>query len=346
MRILVGLMLLGALSAYGQDGVERDLRFPKPGFRADPPVNLPQGAPDPETADAQMPEQARQALVDLDSNDFQTREDAADRLFDLGIAAVAPLRMAAEVGSPEVAARSFEVLQRLYMVSDDATNEAVDEAFRYLTRVENLTATARSERILESVSEVRQARAVAKLERLGAIVHETENNLDRPRPRIDHVMFGRDWAGTDDDVRLIERIEDLRLADIPTIYVVKGVNISEETKFALRVNLPTLDIQNRGPARLGVTNLLTREAGCFIGFVEPDSAADGAGLKPSDQIMEIDGKPVVSFAGLIEVIGEKEPGDMVPIVYIRDGQTRQTEAKLSAWSKKKRPAVAPPKPQP
>ena len=346
MRTIAGLLLFGTLVANGQEVFDLPGRVPKRGFPVEPPVNDPVAFNDSEVADAQIPEQARLALIDLDANEFQKREDAADRLFELGIAAVPPLRMAAEVGSPEVAARSFEVLQRLYLVENEGTNEAVDEAFRHLTRVDNLTATARAERVLESVSELRQARAVAKLERLGAVIHENENNVDRPRPRIDLVLFGRDWVGTDQDVRLIERIEDLRLAEIPTIYVVKGVHISEETKFAIRINLPTLDIQNRGPARLGVRNLVTSGNGCFIRDVEPDSAADGAGLKPSDQIIEIDGKPVESFTGLIDVIGEKEPGDVVPIVYVRDGQTRKTEAKLSAWVKRKAPAAAAPKGQP
>lgn len=298
------------------------------------------------SADAELPEQAKKALAELDSTEFEVREAAADRLFELGAAAVPLLRVAAEIGSPEVAARSFEILQRLYRVRDEATSEAVDEALVDLTRVQNLTATARAERILESISQFRQSKAVEKLERLGAIIHESEISVERPRPRIEHVMFGRDWTGEEKDIRLIERLEDFRQVDVPapTIYVVKGVAISEETKFAIRVHLPTLDIQTRGPAQLGVTNAATA-VGCVIAKVTPDSAADRAGLKAWDQIVEIDGKPIESFNGLIETIGEKEPGDTVSIVHIREGQTLRGEAKLSGWAKKKnRPNAVPPKP--
>ena len=295
-------------------------------------------------ADATMPEQIQVAIAQLDAPSFQQREEAVDVLFDMGVIAVSPLKDAAQNGSCEVAVRAFDVLQRLYFRDDEPTNEAVDVAFRQLMHVDNLSATSRAERMFESVTEIRQTRAVAKLERLGAIVHLMDSNFERQRPRIDHVMFGRDWVGSDEDVRLIERIEDLRLTDNSAIYIVRGVNISEDLLSTLKANLPSLNIQRRGPARLGVTNSRFAEGGCFIGIVEPNSAADGAGLKPSDQIVEIGGKPVNSFEQLIEAIGEKEPGDLVPIIFLRDNEIHEVEAKLSAWTKKN--SANPPQPKP
>ena len=144
------------------------------------------------------------------------------------------------------------------------------------------------------------------------------------------------------DKRLIERIEDLRLANSAAIYVIRGVKISESTLSDLKAFMPGLVINRRGPAQLGVMSDPFREGGCFITKVVPDSAADNAGLKQHDQIVEIDGQEVNTFEKLIEIIGQKEPGDIVPIVFLRHDEHHEVEAKLSTWIKKK---VANPVPQ-
>lgn len=153
-------------------------------------------------------------------------------------------------------------------------------------------------------------------------------------------MFGRDWAGVEEQIRLVTRIEDLRFSDA-SIYIVRGVKISDQTLFDLQA---IMNVEHRGPARLGVMSNPFRGDGCFIKEVEPRSAAEGAGLKADDQIIEIDGQMVDSFRQLVDVIAEKEPGDNVPIVYLRDGERHSGEAKLSAWVK--RPAAIPAQPKP
>ena len=79
--------------------------------------------------------------------------------------------------------------------------------------------------------------------------------------------------------------------------------------------------------------------------IDPGSAAEEAGMKIRDEVIEIDGRPVNSFERLIEIIGEKEPGEQVPIVFLRGDETHKVTAKLTAWAK---PAAAnvPPQPRP
>ena len=286
-------------------------------------------------ADALIPEQIRQAVEQLDDTAFERREEAVDFLFAAGHCAVPALEAATDSPLPEIAVRAFDVLQRLYFRDDEPTYEAIDLVVQRLMHVGNLSAAARAEQLFESISEIRQTRAVARLERLGAIVHLSDSRFEQDRQRIDHVLFGRDWSGNDEDVRLIERIEDMRLANTAAIYVVRGVTISEATLLDLKAYMPSLVINRRGPAQLGVMNDRFRDGGCVIGQVVPDSAADYAGLKQGDQIVEIDGREVNSFEKLVEIIGEKEPGDLVPIVFIRREELHEVEAKLSAWSKKK-----------
>ncbi len=298
--------------------------------------------------DALLTEHICAAIAKLNDPSFPRREQAVDELFAAGFNAVYPLKLAIEQGSPETAVRAFDVLQRLYRSDDESTYEAVEQALRQLKHVENLAVTTRAERAVDSLTELRQSRAVEKLERLGAIIHFSDPSHDRQslgRPKIDHVMIGRDWTGREEDVRLIERIEDLRISDMPTLYIIRGIEISDATLLDLKSELPALNIERRGPARLGVASSANlREGGCVIGRIEAGSAAEGAGLQTADEVIEIDGQKVESFKELVEVIGKKEPGDHVPIVFRRNGEIREVVAELSSWSKKTVAKAPQPKP--
>ena len=286
-------------------------------------------------ADALYPESIRTAIARLDDSSFSQREQAVDDLYTAGFTAIWALRDAAESRSPEASVRAVDILQRLYQIEDERTSETIEQTFSALKHVENLSVTARAERAFDTLSDVRQKRAIRKLEQLGGTIRFSDPNLDRQafgRPRIDYVMLGREWNGGEAGLRLLERIEDIRLSDRATLYIIRGVEISDATILNLKAELPNLHIQRRGPAKLGVTSE-ARKPGCIITSVEPGSAADRAGLKMFDQIVEIDGREIVTFDELIEIVGEKEPGDKVPIVFQRGGEIHTSTAELSGWKK-------------
>lgn len=70
------------------------------------------------------------------------------------------------------------------------------------------------------------------------------------------------------------------------------------------------------------------EAGAVVTSVEPDSAAEQAGLQPGDLIISVDGNPVAGSAGLRSQIGLKRLGREVEIGIIRDGRTLTLKADL------------------
>ena len=304
-------------------------------------------ADEPVPADAWVPEHLRGPISELDHPDFDRREAAVKELSSLGAGAIPALMVAAEAGSPEASVRAFDVLQQLYRSDDETAFESVEHVLRRLKGSEHLAVAARAERAFDSGAENRQKRAIARLERLGGIIHYSDRVTDRQqplgRPTIDYVMLGRDWVGGDADLRLLGRIEDLRLS-ITQLYIIRGINVSEDTLLDLRAELPFLKIELRGPARLGIRGR-PDEDGCVIHAIDPGSAAEEAGLKIRDEVIEIDGRAVNSFEKLIEIIGEKEPGEKVPIVFLRGDETHKVTAKLSAWAK---PAAAnvPPQPRP
>ncbi|WP_010588128.1 PDZ domain-containing protein [Schlesneria paludicola] len=284
-------------------------------------------------ADALYPESIRSAITRLDESDFRQREEAVDELYTAGFTAIPALKEAADKGSPEVSVRAVDILLRLYQIEDESTFETIEQVFTQLKHVENLSTTGRAERAFDTVSELRQKRALLKFEQLGGMVQFAEPNLDRQtsgRPRIEYVMLGRDWLGGDAGLQLLGRIEDIRLADMPSLYIIRGVDISDATLLNLKAELPNLTINRRGPAQLGVTSI-GRDGGCIIKAVVPGSAAERAGLRMFDQILKIDQRSVESFDELVEIIGEKEPGDQVPLVFRRGAEIHNSVAELSGW---------------
>ncbi len=68
--------------------------------------------------------------------------------------------------------------------------------------------------------------------------------------------------------------------------------------------------------------------GVLIPDVTADSAADKAGLKPGDVIVEFDGQPVEKASELQNKVAMKKPGTKVEIVVLRNGKRKTLTAEL------------------
>jgi S1-C subfamily serine protease/predicted esterase len=60
-----------------------------------------------------------------------------------------------------------------------------------------------------------------------------------------------------------------------------------------------------------------------IGAIQPDSAADRAGLKVGDTILAIDDKPVVNFSQVQHILGPKYEGEVIKIKVRRDKDEKE-----------------------
>ncbi|SLN37210.1 Periplasmic serine endoprotease DegP precursor [Roseovarius litorisediminis] len=69
-------------------------------------------------------------------------------------------------------------------------------------------------------------------------------------------------------------------------------------------------------------------AGAVVTQVEPDSAAEAAGLQPGDLIVSVDGRPVAGSADLRSQIGLKRTGRSIEIGIIRNGERQTVVATL------------------
>ncbi|MFT5887235.1 MAG: Do/DeqQ family serine protease [Zhongshania sp.] len=76
-------------------------------------------------------------------------------------------------------------------------------------------------------------------------------------------------------------------------------------------------------------NLDKHQRGAVIAEVQDKSAADRAGMKAGDVVIEVDGKEVSSSAQLRNAVGLRRIGDKVSVTVLRDGKHKILMAKLA-----------------
>ena len=81
-------------------------------------------------------------------------------------------------------------------------------------------------------------------------------------------------------------------------------------------------------AQLAKEKGLDINRGVYVTNVNTGSAAEEAGLKEGDVIVEINSRPINTVAQLQEVIATNRPGDKVKVTYYRGGNVRSTDATL------------------
>jgi S1-C subfamily serine protease len=70
------------------------------------------------------------------------------------------------------------------------------------------------------------------------------------------------------------------------------------------------------------------DAGAYVQSVTPGSAADQAGIRDGDLIVDVDGTDIRSFDELRGLISSHSPGETVTVTIIRDGQSTDVEVTL------------------
>ena len=79
---------------------------------------------------------------------------------------------------------------------------------------------------------------------------------------------------------------------------------------------------------IGQLNLEGINGGILIMEVQPQSAAEAAGLSQGDVIIELNSTPITTYAQLQEQMALLRPGDLIEIIYLRDNSRRKTSSRL------------------
>jgi len=88
--------------------------------------------------------------------------------------------------------------------------------------------------------------------------------------------------------------------------------------------------RQEGYLGVGVTKREDGGQGAIITNVQPDSPADVAGIQEGDIVLSVDGEPIDGQAGLVAAIRDCNPGQVVEIVLLRDGERVTVSATLVA----------------
>jgi S1-C subfamily serine protease len=75
---------------------------------------------------------------------------------------------------------------------------------------------------------------------------------------------------------------------------------------------------------------LAVQEGAYIIATSPGGPADAAGVESGDVIVSVDGETVATAEDLGSILGGLQPGDTVPVVVDRNGQTETLQVTLDA----------------
>lgn len=95
------------------------------------------------------PLQIAQWIKDLDSDEFQTRQEATQKLFAAGKQAAAQVAKAADADNAEVTARCLDILKKLLKSDDAETKASAKAALEGLTKAKNSAVARQAEVVLD-----------------------------------------------------------------------------------------------------------------------------------------------------------------------------------------------------
>jgi hypothetical protein len=306
---------------------------------------------------AQRRQAAAALAARLGSPAFEAREEATRKLEELGIDAIDPLFAAASGENLEVTCRAIRALAVIFESGDDNTFDAAEAALEKLAESSNRSAAQRAAEVLSpqdvawepgftSRGSRRWKRAAARIRALGGIVHTKERHEGQIQaPAADteslpeYVMIDAEWKGGSAGLVNLRRLagslpRSLYARGTPPLYVIDGAPVSTEALAQIRQLIPSLEIQYRGAARLGV-QCSASDPTCRITGIEPDSAADRAGLKVGDYVRRYDAQTLIDFDHLASITRGHKVGDKVELEILREGETIKLQAELTGWSPKR-----------
>ncbi len=111
--------------------------------------------------------------------------------------------------------------------------------------------------------------------------------------------------------------------------VVVGANIPLiERLLVQHTARPRLGISIADATRIAAERGIQLPRGAYIGKVHPGSAAEAAGLRPGDVIVQLAGQPINDDRDLHRIVEKLRSGTIVDALFWRGGQTHNTQIHL------------------
>lgn len=152
--------------------------------------------------DPPSPEEIRAWIVQLDDDDFGTRERATQNLTKAGSVALSHVASAIPGGGPEVRLRGFMILRQLALQTDEPTSQQVDAALSKLASSANAKVAEQAANLRKNFKQQRRARAIESIRRLGGSVSINSGTIER-------VEIRGGWTGGDEGLRHLRSLPDI-----------------------------------------------------------------------------------------------------------------------------------------
>lgn len=289
--------------------------------------------------------QIDELVADLAAPEFTRRQKATKQLATGGGRVVDAVSEAARTGNLEVATRAVQILEFIFIYGIPESSMKAQVALEDLADLQQPLASGSTiqtevNTVLALNYRLRESRALIAIRRLGGIIRYRESldgtiqDVTDDQPPEILILTLQEWKGTSKDLKYIKRLDRLQ-----QLYVVrKEVGdmeyvraISENDVAEIEAALPGVEVSWRGPAFLGVSGIALGGQGCRLDRVTPGGAADKAGLKPNDLLLQFDGQDVNGFEQLVRLIGRHDPGDKIPATALRGNQLMEFEITLTGW---------------
>ena len=303
----------------------------------------PAGA-DPATVGQATPDMIQRWIDELDSDVYIVRERASVNLEKAGPLALDPLAEAADSERLETATRAVRILL--------ARSEAADSdmALAALNRLAALKNRPLERSLAVAILDgIHEKEAIAEIERLGGEEQYRGSYQVDGQPVMAALKLDRQWTGGDDGLKYVRRLRNLQILQIHGAQVTDrglehlrgmrslasvqlfGTQATREGADAIAKALPNVEFDFRNGALLGVGGDRFGRGGALISSVQPQSAADQAGIRPGDMIVKFEGHDVDSFDSLTKFIAKKQVGDKATLGVRRDEKTFSVEVTFGGW---------------
>ena len=150
------------------------------------------------------------AVENLDADRFPVREEAMTKLLAAGGPSVGPLTDAILTGSVELVQRGIHVLRELALTGDADTQELARAALERISKDKAPVASRRAKATLTSLSDIRQARAIEDLQRLGARIATSHFFGGQFVENVTLLEIGADWKGDIKDLRRLRWLKGVQ----------------------------------------------------------------------------------------------------------------------------------------
>lgn len=163
------------------------------------------------------------------------------------------------------------------------------------------------------------------------------------------MMLGKQWRGGDDGLKVLRDVPEIwminangakisdaslsYMAELPNLnnLVIHDVPVTRDGLKKLRERKPSLQVQARGEAMMGV-NADIGTSPLVLTSIFAGSGAHEAGLREGDKVKTVDGSAISDFSDLTIAIYGRKAGEKVRVEYERNGEKKSAEVTL-----KKRP---------